>query len=144
METMNGPAATIIVLGIITAAWLWFGAKPQPREEVSTDKPARENGRGGPGTRPGAVTRVPITGLPALIAQPGFELRLDDALARVVANPEDADDIAHEVRTMLERGTDEGETLAIEACFDVLVAIAQARVFRARLQRIGGGLNAMG
>lgn len=142
MDTMNGPAAAIIIFGIIAAVWLWFGAKP--REEVSTDSPAKENGGGGPGTRPRAVTRVPITGLPALIAQPGFELRLDDALARVVAHPEDADDVAHEVRTMLEHGTDEGETLAIEACFDVLVAIAQARVFRARFQRIGGGLNAMG
>ena len=138
VETMNGPAVIIILAGIIFCCWLLSAIRRT--EEVST-KFSQGEQPGRTGTRPGAI---PVTQLDLCELPPGFERRLDEALARVVANPEDADDVADEVRTMLEDGTAPGEAIAVDALFDLLVTVAMARVYRARFRMIGGGLNVVG
>jgi hypothetical protein len=132
--TMTGPAVLIITAGFILAGWLLFSQNWQ-REEVGCEETDRENGRGGlRGNRPPTIHCNPR--LPAGI-ETWLDNELDQALLRVCP-PEDADDVAEAVREILRDGLERETTIALQASLDLLVTVAQARVYRERLQEIAG------
>ena len=104
-------------------------------EEVGCEETDRENGLGGlRGNRPPTNHYDPQ--LPAGIAT-WLDNELDQALLRVCP-PEDADDVAEAVREILRDGLERETTIALQASLDLLVTVAQARVYRERLQEIAG------
>ena len=134
MDTMTGPAVLIITAGFILAGWLLFSQNWQ-REEVGCEETDRENGLGGlRGNRPPTNHYDPQ--LPAGI-ETWLDNELDQALLRVCP-PEDADDVAEAVREILRDGLERETTIALQASLDLLVTVAQARVYRERLQEIAG------
>jgi hypothetical protein len=131
---MTGPAVLIITAGFILAGWLLFSQNWQ-REEVGCEETDRENGLGGlRGNRPPTIHCKPQ--LPAGI-ETWLDNELDQALLRVCP-PEDADDVAEAVREILRDGLERETTIALQASLDLLVTVAQARVYRERLQEIAG------
>lgn len=134
VDTMTGPAVLIITAGFILAGWLLFSQNWQ-REEVGCEETDRENGIGGLiGNRPPTIHCKPQ--LPAGI-ETWLDNELDQALLRVCP-PEDADDVAEAVREILRDGLERETTIALQASLDLLVTVAQARVYRERLQEIAG------
>jgi hypothetical protein len=134
VDTMTGPAVLIITAGFILAGWLLFSQNWQ-REEVGCEETDRENGLGGlRGNRPPTIHCKPQ--LPAGI-ETWLDNELDQALLRVCP-PEDADDVAEAVREILRDGLERETTIALQASLDLLVTVAQARVYRERLQEIAG------
>jgi hypothetical protein len=134
VDTMTGPAVLIITAGFILAGWLLFSPFWK-REEVGCEETDRENGLGGlRGNRPPTIHCKPQ--LPAGI-ETWLDNELDQALLRVCP-PEDADDVAEAVREILRDGLERETTIALQASLDLLVTVAQARVYRERLQEIAG------
>lgn len=111
-------------------SWLLFSPF-WTREEVGCEETDRENGLGGlRGNRP------PKPQLPAGV-ETWLDNELDQALLRVCP-PEDADDVAEAVREILRDGLERETMIALQASLDLLVTVAQARVYRERLQEIAG------